>query len=773
MRTLLLLTAILLAMSAKESTAPMQLARNRKPLVTIYLHPTATAPERYAAEELANALQKITGATFSRVEQTETPAEGILVGQSPAAKTLFPEVNLETFEAEQYVIQVKGKLLLLAGGRPRGTIYAVCRFLQDTCGVRWWTPWAETIPAKPELTIPALQINAKPAFESRDPFWYLAFNGTWAVRNGSNSAHAGITEHMGGKITYEGFVHTFFPLVPPEEHFKDHPEWYSVINGKRQYERAQLCTTNPQLRAFLVEQVKKRLRANPQANILSVSQNDWYGACECPDCKAIDDREGTHAGTMLALANYVASQIKDEFPHVAIDTLAYQYTRKAPKTIKPLPNVIVRLCSIECNFAQPLEHPSNAAFARDIRDWSKRSNRLYIWDYTTNFAHYVLPHPNWYSLGPNARFFHQNGVRGLFEQGAYQSHSSEMAELRAWVLAQLLWNPYQDDRKLIAEFLNGYYGKAAARPIQQYLDVMHEAAKNINLTCFTHPSAGFLTFATLNKAEKLWQQAEKAVQNDPEKLWRVRQGHLPVRYAFLIRWQSLRRECVQAKSVWPLPTSRKAVAEEWLKIATGPGPAGWQPMTHINESGFRPEAFVAQFKEDPPEPVFVKMSKSGQVAPPEDIAAPNKARGVEAPAEAISLVNEGNWIELRDDNTASRGVAVRMPGSHREWACQIPLSKLPEKARAGKWEVYIVARVETTASAPADALAFTAGVYDTEARAEAASIAMQVGKTAPTYRSYRVGTVTLREGQYFWAAPPASPAVQAVWIDRFFLIPAE
>ena len=137
---------------------------------------------------------------------------------------------------------------------------------------------------------------------------------------------------------------------------------------------------------------------------------------------------------------------------MAVDTLAYRYTRKPPKTVRPRPNVIVRLCSIECNFREPLDHSSNAAFAGDIAGWSKICQRLYVWDYTTDFAHYLQPHPNWFTLGSNVRFFANHNVRGLFEQGAYQSHGSEMSELRAWVLAQLLWNPRRDERALIDEF---------------------------------------------------------------------------------------------------------------------------------------------------------------------------------------------------------------------------------------------------------------------------------------------------------------------------------
>src|SRR5262249_34557227 len=146
-------------------------------------------------------------------------------------------------------------------------------------------------------TINDLDVTDQPAFESRDPFWFPAFDGDWAARNFSNSQSANLNEERGGKIVYKGFVHTFYPLVPPKEHFATHPEWYSLIKGKRTVEGGQLCTTNPELRDFIVRQVKSWLRETPEAKIVSVSQNDWFGACECPVCKALDDREGSHSGT--------------------------------------------------------------------------------------------------------------------------------------------------------------------------------------------------------------------------------------------------------------------------------------------------------------------------------------------------------------------------------------------------------------------------------------------------------------------------------------------
>lgn len=420
------------------------------------------------------------------------------------------------------------------------------------------------------------------------------------MRNSANGDSRLIPTELGGCVTYKGFVHTFYALVPPDKYFATHPEWYSLINGKRSHDSAQLCLTNPELRDFVVGQVKEWLREAPNASIVSVSQNDVNGGeCQCPNCKAVDDAEGSPSGNVIAFVNYIAERIEPEFPNVAVDTLAYQYTRKPPKTIRPRPNVIVRLCSIECNFRAPLDDPSNTAFLADLEVWSKICHRLYVWDYVTDFSNYLLPHPNWFTLGPNARLFAKYGVKGVYEEGAWQGYGAEMGELRAWLLAQLLWDPQQDDRALIREFLEGYYGKAAAKPIRRYLDLMFDTSKGFYLTCFTPSQAPFLKFKVLANAEWLWQAAEKMAANDPEKLVRVRVGHLPVQLAFLRDWVKLRAECREQKAIWPLSQSRKAVADHFSEVCKGVLGEDWTQVRVLNEGGLTVQKFLQEFARDP------------------------------------------------------------------------------------------------------------------------------------------------------------------------------
>ena len=97
------------------------------------------------------------------------------------------------------------------------------------------------------------------------------------------------------------------------------------------------------------------------------------------------------AGALFRAINTIATNLKDEFPHIGFDTLAYQWSRPAPKLMQPKENVIIRLCDIECNFGAPLTDPSNAPFQKDMDAWAKISNRTYIWNYVTSFSSYIQP----------------------------------------------------------------------------------------------------------------------------------------------------------------------------------------------------------------------------------------------------------------------------------------------------------------------------------------------------------------------------------------------
>ncbi|MHC4438044.1 MAG: DUF4838 domain-containing protein, partial [Planctomycetota bacterium] len=559
--------ALLLTVGCQQATQPVTITQYGTAKTVIVLAADATEPEQHAANELAVFLQQITGDKFEVKAPSATSQSRLLVGPG-AAKLAAPDFSTDGLGSDGIVLRTVGDDLILAGGRPRGTLYAVYTFLEEHVGCRWWSSKVSFIPKKPTLQIGRLNIRYVPPLEYRESFWFDAFDGDWAVRNKSNGNSVRVDDKRGGKHIYEGFVHTFFPLIPPKKYFEDHPEWFSEIKGKRSHERTQLCLTNKEMRAELIKNLKVRLRNNPSATIASVSQNDWHGNCQCSKCAAIEKEEGSPAGLMLRFVNAVAEDIEEEFPNVAISTLAYQYTRKPPKITKPRPNVIVRLCSIECSFSKPLADERNKKFRDDIVGWSKICNRLYIWDYTTNFRHYIMPHPNLRVLGPNVKFFVDHNVKGIFEQGAYTSNGAEMAELRAWVLAKLLWDPTLDGQELIDEFIAGYYGPAGPH-IKEYLKITHDAveASGDHLGCFSQHTAKFLSFETLSRGWEQLKAAEEAVMDNPDLHFRVQIAQLPIMYTFIMRWKDMRQACEAADADWPMPESIETTYEQFKKVA--------------------------------------------------------------------------------------------------------------------------------------------------------------------------------------------------------------
>ncbi len=435
--------------------------------------------------------------------------------------------------AEEFSIKWKGDLVEISGGRPRGVLYGVYEFLDRFLGIRWIAQDETVIPSKVQLEIPEEGFSFRPALDYREPFFTEAFDGNWSARNRMNSSNARLTDIHGGKITYVGFVHTFNRLVPPEVYFSSHPEYYSEVEGKRISERTQLCLTNPDVVRIASERALQWLRENPSANIISISQNDWQNPCQCKNCSKIDEEEGSHAGSLLYFVNQVAERIEKEFPDVLVDTLAYQYTRRPPKNIRPRSNVIVRLCSIECCFSHPLEScPENSSFRRDIEGWSKIAHTLYVWDYVTNFAHYLMPFPNLRVLQRNVQFFVKNNVRGIFEEGSYSpGGGGEFGALRSYLLARILWDPGCDLDSYMTEFLDAYYGPAS-KAIGEYIEMLHDdvEARGVHVRIFDPPDR-FLTSSLVQDGLSLIDETLSKVEGNENYSRRVRMARLPLLYA--------------------------------------------------------------------------------------------------------------------------------------------------------------------------------------------------------------------------------------------------
>lgn len=522
----------------------MKLATDKKALAAIVVPADCTEQEMYAATELRNYLSLMTSAAF---EIEKAPYEGAQIAVGRAANR-FMEMDASLGE-DGFRVETFENAVAVEGGK-RGVIYGAYELLEQL-GCRFFTPECEKVPCVTEPEVPEIHTRQVPVFEYREHNYHAMYRNhpRFAVKSRLNGNFTPIKEKFGGHLSYLWFVHTFEKLVPTAVWGESHPEYFAMFDGKRctlDSGRTQLCLSNPEVLKIAIEGARKALRENPETRILSISQNDHQIGCECEACRAIDLEEGSPAGTLLRFVNAIAEALEPEFPDVIFDTLAYNYTRPVPTKTKPRHNVCVRLCSIECCFAHPFEtcdddrgvvlpDGTKSSFISDLRNWGTYHDRLYIWDYTTCFAHYPAPYPNWRVLQPNMQAFAKNHVKGIFEQacGAAKG-STDLNELRAYVISKLLWNPDCDVQKHIEEFTDYYYG-AAGQYIREYINALCDKTDKDNLHAGFNDQTDKPLYSVemLDLLDSIMDKAEAAVQGDALRMFRVGKARLSVRWVRL------------------------------------------------------------------------------------------------------------------------------------------------------------------------------------------------------------------------------------------------
>ncbi len=597
----------------------------------------------------------------------------------------------------------------------------------------------------------------------REPLWFDFFDGDLAARNKVNGNWMRLAEKHGGKIRFGGglFVHTFRLLCPPEEFFDAHPEYFSEIGGKRVKEHSQLCLTNPDVLKIVTERLLARIRKDPTAKLFSVSQNDWFNPCACPTCKAIDDREESHAGTLFTFVNQVAEAVEKEFPNVWIETIAYQYTRKPPKTVRPRSNVVPRLCTLECDFSQPLDRSmfeQNKKFVEEIRNWSAMTDKLFIWDYTTNYRTYTGPFPNVLALQGNAKFFRENRVVGLLAQGAYQGRHGDFAELKAWLLAKWLWNPDLPAEPLLKDFFVDYYG-AAAPFVRQYFDEVHGfygLSTNTPLCIFDDITKSVIPDSFFVRAIELWQKAETAVKDSPAHAYNVRMGAVPALHARL---------------------ARMATSEE-IKVWVTREPARYGPPPEQQKLA---AALVARFDEAKNIRLSEHQDHDKIIAHWRALANPPPLPPAQTRATvedmALSLGQRGTWGDTVKDPLAEDGSAMKLYNTHYEWCTTLPFTRVAFDPGA-KYRIRMRVRVEKEPGREGEA--FWSGVYDRKNKKSYGGLERKTEAIEDGYVWYDVAEWVPERDHIFWIGPGrfnkkggATSAIKSLFIDKLELIRVE
>ncbi len=764
-RTHLAVTALLWAacsLQAADARGVTLAVRGKPATVTVVIPAQPSPSQKHAAEELCATLERQTGVRLPLTDDRgPLPAQAVLIGETRHTSALLgPYAPVATLGEDGFRLVTRPPHVLILGGPARGSLYGVYETLERFGGCRWYASWHSLTPPLDAFSIPELDETQQPAFAMREPFWFDFFDGDLAARNKCNGNAMRLSERHGGKVRFGGglFVHTFNILCPPEEFFASHPEYFSEVSGRRIKDHTQLCLTHPDVLRIVTERLLARIRKDPTAKLFSVSQNDWQNPCACPACKALDDREGSHAGTLIAFVNQVAEAVEKEFPDVWIETLAYQYTRKPPKTLRPRANVVPRLCTIECDFAAPLAlsaFQQNRTFVEELRAWSTLTDKLYIWDYTTNFRAYVAPFPNVRALQDNVRLFRDRRVVGLFEQGAYQGRHADFAELKAWLLAKWLWDPDRPAAPLLDDFFSGYYGAAAplARQIFDGYHSFHTDTAEHPLRIFDTAEKSDIPDSFLAQADGHWRRAEAAVADAPAFLYNVRMAALPTLFARFERLPSGGTPdvwCTSEPQRYAVPAEQQALAADLLARLEE------ARNVRISESEERHGQTLARLR---------------SLAQPPPLPPPQSRVTVED--RTLALGRRGVWGDTVADPLAEDGSALKLYNTHFEWCATLPFSRVAFDPGA---TYRLRARIRVDRVPGQDGQAFWSGVYDAQGRASRGEISRSAAALGDGYAWFDIATWVPAREHYFWIGPGrfdkqagANAAHRAVYVDKLEL----
>lgn len=517
------LRSIVLAMLAVFVTIPITtraqitLTDNGKAKASIELAED-NAVNQEAARLLTRFVRETSGATLPIGRQKAGIKQRVVIGLPTSAAS-----------EDGFAIYCHNGVLNIQSGGGKGAVYGVVTLLEQYLGVGYYAYQAYTLTPQRTLKLPFIDRKESPAFRYRQTDSYGNEDSTYEQWFRLEHPHQEFAANL--------WVHTFNQILPASVYGKAHPEYYSFLNGdRRPGDHSQWCLTNPHVFEIAAQKIDSIFKANPGQTMISVSQNDGNNTyCQCPECKKVDEYEGSPSGNIIRFMNKLAAK----FPDKQFSTLAYLFSMHPPKHVKPLPNVNIMLCDIDCKREVPLtDNDSGRDFVNALEGWGSISNNIFVWDYGINFDNMVSPFPNFHILQKNIQLFKKNHATMLFEQvNGSRQRGTDFGEMRAYMLAKLMWDPYQDADSLMQTFLHGFYG-AAAPYLYRYQQLLQGAllASGTPLWIYDSPIShknGMLNDNLMATYSELFDKAEDAVRGDSTLLSRVRVARLPIMYSEL------------------------------------------------------------------------------------------------------------------------------------------------------------------------------------------------------------------------------------------------
>ncbi|WP_078119563.1 DUF4838 domain-containing protein [Thiosocius teredinicola] len=635
-----------------------------------------------AVGELAEYLQRMSGADFLPIQEGMTPdAQGLIgVGAGPDwMARFFPALDTDSLGADGFAIRAEGQRIVIGGGTARGAMYGVYWFLDRKLGVKWLSPDFTHVPNMHRLSVEHFDTVQIPRFSYREILSHEGEDKRFRAHNLLNGESHGPSfldsppeiDVWDQSWLAKGGSANFWQLAQRKKNAKVHPEWFTG---------GQVAMMNPALRRKTAESVIEQLRRQKDYRAIwfGILDMDWGWDMDRQSAAFAEQHGGMPSAPRLDMMIEVAEIVRESLPGAKLAFNAYHWSMTPPDKLSVPDHILVFPMTINVDYSSALNKGNNLQLGADLVGWNERARHVLVWDHIANFSGFLQPTPNIYPIAESVKWLATlENVQGYFAEGSWNTPSAEFAQLRAWMLSRLLWNPDLDPEEVVREFCELYYGPAA-QPVMQYIDLMHRAIRQSGdvLAEKTQVDLKMFNLEFVSEVDAFFDRAEKLAADDPVRLKHVRAARMPIDYVAAARHLDLRNEADAKGIVWPrdnaariarLMASAKAAGVKWYR--QGGDLKKMERMLRVK-------------RKDPTPPPASLLTAANDWHDFQDLSLNRYA--------ATSIVADAD---------ASDGGAARIPAGKKGWLIQFKLDKLPS---VGAWDLYVAMRPERTAAVSAE-----------------------------------------------------------------------
>ena len=405
------------------------------------------------SREIAGNLAKLVGEITGHEPTLEQGGQkGVVLAIGEDFPEMAREASLDSgnpFGREDYLIRTSSERLLVLGATPLAIRRAVADLLHRW-GYRQFFPgkaW-EIIPRSQTLTLRADEVQ-HPAYVVRDMFTSGFLPGEreefnrWLELNRMgkgfqlNTRHSYQAIYKRNKAAFEG-----------------HPDYFASVNGEPQHPartRAfKFNAANRDLLQLLVDDAKSILAGKDAEDSISMDPSDFGG---WDNSGVAFKMIGSPSNQAVTMANRVAREAAAPL-HKYVGMYAYS-DHQFPPDIAVEPNIIV---SFATRFLRP-----DQELERTIRQWKEKGviqigirdySAYWGWDQSMpgralggNLAYLQEALPRYYQLGARCYTTETQASWGAYGLGLYMT-------------TRLLWNPQEEPKAIVSDFLEKSFGPA-------------------------------------------------------------------------------------------------------------------------------------------------------------------------------------------------------------------------------------------------------------------------------------------------------------------------